>query len=342
MDRPVLLFSSTYVGYDFLRQVPETAVEWNRFEFTLDPTHPNLYGCVVYDDLPETLRLPCPRSHCLLVTGEPPSLRTYRSRYTHQFGAIRTSHASIAHPNKVVGHEGQPWYYGLWTGGIHEKVIRFEEIADMPPPAKANRISVIASNKTTTPDHRERLRFVEMLKDAFGDQIDVFGRGIRTMQDKSEAIYPYEYHVVLENDHSEYYVSEKLVDSYLGWSYPIYSGSRHADELFPRESFLRIDMYQPTESIRLIREALEGDVARTRFAALKEARERVLHQHNLFAMVQRHFALLGDWKAQSRGCVLYPKRQATKQILRSIYEKARKPLSPPPKRGEGEELRIEN
>ncbi|XZE34116.1 glycosyltransferase family 10 domain-containing protein [Pirellulaceae bacterium SH501] len=322
MDRPVLLFSSTYVGYDFLRQIPESPVEWNRFEFTSDPTHPRLYGCVVYDDLPETLRLPCPRSHCLLVTGEPPSLRTYRSRYTHQFGAIRTSHASISHPNKSIGHEGQPWYYGLWAGGIHGKVIRFEEIAALTPPPKRNRISVIASNKTTTPDHRERLRFVEMLKEEFGDQIDVFGRGIRTMQDKSEAIFPYEYHIVLENDHSDYYVSEKLVDSYLGWSYPIYSGSRHADELFPSESFLRIDMYEPNQSIRRIREALENDIARRRLAAVREARERVLHQHNLFAMVQRHFAKLAPWSLRrGRGSVLYPKKQAAKQILRRIYEK---------------------
>ncbi len=99
-------------------------------------------------------------------------------------------------------------------------------------------------------------------------------------------------------------------------------------------------MYQPTESIRLIREALAGDVARKRFAALKEARGRVLHQHNLFAMVQRHFALLGDWKTQSRGCVLYPKRQATKQICRASTRRCENP-SPPdplsPKRGEGED-----
>lgn len=321
MDRPVLLFSSTYVGFDFLRQIPETLADWNLFEFTLDPSHPDIYGCVVYDDLPETLRLPCPRSHCLLVTGEPPSLRTYRPRYTHQFGAIRTSHVSISHPNKTIGHEGQPWYYGLWPGEIHGQVIRFEDIASMDSPMKSNRISVIASNKTTTPDHRERLRFIEQLKQEFGSQIDVFGRGIRTMQDKSEAIFPYEYHIVLENDHSDYYVSEKLIDSFLGWAYPIYSGSRHADELFPPDSFLRIDMYQPAESIRLIREALASDFAVSRRAAMKEARERVLHQHNLFAMVQRHFSNLAAWNSRDRGCVLYPKKQAAKQILRGIYEK---------------------
>ena len=321
MTRPVLLFSSTYVGYDFLRQIPRSSIDWNRFEFTLDPLHPNLFGCVVYDDLPGTLRLPCPRSHCLLVTGEPPSLRTYRPRFTHQFGAIRTSHASISHPNKSLGHEGQPWYYGLWPGEIHGDVIRFDELAQLAPPAKPCRISVIASNKTTTPDHRERLRFVQLLQDSIGHELHVFGRGIRSMQDKSEAIYPFEYHIVLENDHSDHYVSEKLVDSYLGWAFPIYSGSRHADDIFPTESFLRIDMYQPEESIQRIRDAIRNNMAERRFDAMRTARECVLHQHKLFAMIQRHFANLAPWSPRGRGCVLYPKKQATKQILRRFYER---------------------
>ncbi len=186
---------------------------------------------------------------------------------------------------------------------------------------------MIASNKTTTEDHRNRLRFVEKLQEAFPGEIDLFGRGIRTVEDKADAIFPYEYHIVLENDHSEYYVSEKLTDSYLGWAYPFYSGSPHADALLPEGAFARINMVDHEESIQTIRRVMDSNRAIACRETMGIARRKVLAELNQFAWIQNHFAKLLPSKdgaasevkhSRKSKCVLYPKRFAIQQILGKI------------------------
>ena len=257
----------------------------------------------------------------MLVTGEPPSLRTYRPRYTSQFAAVRTSHPQLLHSNKVVDHEGQPWYYGIGASQAHGPVVDYDFLQRLERPAKPRLISVIASNKITTDDHRQRLRFVERLKEAFPGQLDVFGRGIRDVSDKADAIYPYRYHIVLENDHSGYYVSEKLTDSYLGWAFPFYSGSLRADELLPKGSFERIDMYDADRSIAVIRAAIDADIANHRHTVFAEGRERVLDTLNLFAILNRHFSTLPKHPQRFRRSRIFPKKQTLRLIASQTWRR---------------------
>jgi hypothetical protein len=317
--KPAILFSTTYTNYDFLRQVPRETDRWCQFEFTTDANHPHLFGWVVYDNIHEPIRAPVPHSHLMLVTGEPPSLRTYRPRYTSQFAAVRTSHPQLLHSNKVVDHEGQPWYYGIGASQAHGPVVDYDFLQRLERPAKPRLISVIASNKVTTDDHRQRLRFVERLKEAFPGQLDVFGRGIRDVSDKADAIYPYRYHIVLENDHSGYYVSEKLTDSYLGWAFPFYSGSLRADELLPKGSFERIDMYDADRSIAIIRASLDSDIANQRHASFAEGRARVLDTLNLFAILNRHFSKLTSHPPVLRRSRIFPKKQTFRLIASQAW-----------------------
>ncbi|MBU6175700.1 MAG: hypothetical protein KGQ60_18000 [Planctomycetes bacterium] len=312
--KPIILFATTYTEYDFLRQVPRHSDPWCQFDFTTDPSCPNLFGCVVYDNIPTTLDLSIPRSHCLLITGEPPSLRTYRSRYTSQFGSVRTSHPALRHPNKVLDHEGQPWYYALQESETHGRILDYDDLFRLERPIKAHRLSVIASNKSTTEDHRQRLRFVEHLREAFPSELEVYGRGIRDVRDKADAIYPFEYHIVLENDHSSHYVSEKLTDSFLGWAYPFYSGSPNASRILPAGCFERIDMHDPESSIQTIRQAMESEVARERASLFAQARTKVLRELNLFAMINEHFLKLPPSTSKNRSNTIYPKNQTWQQI----------------------------
>jgi len=165
----------------------------------------------------------------------------------------------------------------------------YDALVVMSAPSKKKLLSVIASNKTMTEDHRQRLRFVEELKSAFGDQIDVFGRGIRDVPDKADAIWDYKYHIVLENDHSELYMSEKLPDAFLGWTFPFYSGSIHADKLFPEGSFARIDMVDPIRSIETIRSHIRSNSYEANCERIEKARKTVLDELNLFAVLCKEY-----------------------------------------------------
>jgi len=188
----------------------------------------------------------------------------------------------------VLSHEAQPWHYGLHPCQTHRTTLDYDSLASLIRPDKSKLLSVISSNKSDTEGHRQRLRFVNALKAAFGDQIDVFGRGIRDVADKADAIWNYKYHIVLENDHSPYYMSEKLPDAFLGWSFPFYSGGLFADEVFSEQTFSRIDMYSPDRSIATIQNRIKSNAFETAIPLLKESREKVLNDLNIFSVLCKH------------------------------------------------------
>lgn len=287
-----ILITNSVPTDPILRQIPNQTAGWCEHRFLLEPNGDPIDAWVVYDNLlkPETHAIE--RSRTLLVTGEPPSVRRYRSAFTSQFGAIRTSHPSVEHPRVVRAHEAQPWHFGMHPCRSHPRVLDYDALVSMLPPGKPKLLSVISSNKAITEDHRQRLRFLEHLKSAFGDQIDVFGRGIRDVPDKADAIWNYRYHIVLENDHSPFYMSEKLPDSFLGWSFPFYSGGPYADGAFPAESFARIDMYDPLRSIATIRAKMERDSYAMDLDRIARARRIVLDELNLFAVLGKAYETL--------------------------------------------------
>ena len=303
-----------------LRQIPRKTANWCCHEFSLAHSAEAFDAWVVYDNLLKRETITIDRRRTMLVTAEPPSVRRYRSAFTSQFGSIRTSHAAILHTNVERGHEAQPWHYGMHPCQSHSQVLDYDTLASFTPPAKTKLLSVIASNKVVTDDHRQRLRFVEQLKSAFGDQIDVFGRGIRDMPDKADAIWNYKYHIALENDHSDQYMSEKLPDCFLGWSFPFYSGGTYADGVFPKNCFARIDMYNPTRSIETIRSHTQSNSYESSLEWIGKARTLVLDELNLFAVLCKAYdsmnsRVLGLPPRKATQTTLLPKKKSVRLSL---------------------------
>ena len=308
-----------------LRQVPRKTASWCLHEFSLAHSGEAVDAWVVYDNLLEPETISIDRRRTMLVTGEPPSVRRYRSGFTSQFGFVRTSHEAILHPNVVRGHEAQPWHYGMHPCQSHSQVLNYDTLASFTPPAKTKLLSVIASNKVVTDDHRQRLRFVEQLKSAFGDQIDVFGRGIRDMPDKADAIWNYKYHIAMENDHSEHYMSEKLPDCFLGWSFPFYSGGTYADGAFPKRSFARIDMYDPVRSIETIRAHIQSNSYETNLEWIGRARTVVLDELNLFAVLCKAYDSMNSRVSEQHlrkatTTTLLPKKKSVRLSVRRLMQ----------------------
>jgi Glycosyltransferase family 10 (fucosyltransferase) C-term len=312
-----ILLTTSVPTEPVLRQVPRAVPNWCNHKFVTECGEEQVVDAwFVYDNLvkPETHRVD--RRKTMLITGEPPSIRRYRSVFTSQFGAVRTSHTAIEHPQTTRGHEAQVWHFGMHPCRTHPEILDYDTLANLSRPKKPKLLSVISSNKAITEDHRQRLRFVDELKNAFGDQIDVFGRGIRDVPDKADAIWDYKYHIVLENDHSELYMSEKLPDGFLGWTFPFYSGSTHADTSFPEGSFARVDMYDPVRSIETIRSHVQSNSYETRIERIEKARKIVLDELNLFAVL----------------CKTYDAMEASLNSQERMPQKTVRPLTLLPKR----------
>lgn len=321
---PRVLLSASFPAELIVRQTPGRTGHWEEFEFLTEANGP-VDAWVVYDNLGECAEHTCPASNTLLITGEPESLRRYRKRFTGQFAHVWTSHKSISHSRLVRRNEAQPWHYALRPGRVHGCQLGFDEIKNIARPTKTKLMSVICSSKDHTPDHRQRLEFVKMLQAHFGDAIDVFGRGIRDMQDKSEAIYDYKYHIVLENDHSDHFMTEKLGDAYLGWSYPIYFGGPEAYHRFPEGSFTAIDIYKPEHALIIIQNILASDMYEQSVETIQRARDRVLYKNNICNLLAEfwRFHLVRERASKVK---LIPKQCRTSLVLNQLGRALRRPF----------------
>ncbi|WP_204106137.1 MULTISPECIES: glycosyltransferase family 10 [Spirulina sp. CCY15215] len=176
------------------------------------------------------------------------------------------------------------WYHGD----------SFRELNEMPPPQKNRRCSWITSGISRTVNHRKRLAFLKSLVES-ELELDVYGRDLPDwsqsygqIENKAHALNPYYYNLAVENyAENDWYVSEKLWDSLLGWCLPIYYGGTAADKLLPPGSFLRLPS-QDEKGLAYIKEVTSTlDAWHEAKEAIAEARQIILHELNLLAWLSR-------------------------------------------------------
>ena len=166
----------------------------------------------------------------------------------------------------------------------------FRELQEMNVPDKVQSCSWVTSGIARTASHRQRLAFLQMLKQ-HEVKCDIYGRGLPdwvgglgSLNNKWHGMAPYYYNLAIENyAGNQWYVSEKLWDSLLAWCLPIYYGGTAADKLLPPGSFLRLPSLDE-KGITYIREVTASSEAwYAAKAAIAEARQIILHKLNLLA-----------------------------------------------------------
>lgn len=141
--------------------------------------------------------------------------------------------------------------------------------ADEPPP-KRSLVSIIASHHTSMPGHRLRHRIVAWSRIHRPD-LEAFGTGYRPIDDKWEGHAPFFYSVVIENSRCPGYFTEKLLDSFLAWSLPIYWGDPSIERVFLPEGML---VCETEDQIQERLTSLSAEEFRHRLPALAENQRR--------------------------------------------------------------------
>jgi len=279
--------------FPLLRQLPEAAAgRWKNLVFCEQKNMPDADWLVVYDNPDGKIKTHLPKQRRILITAEPPEiLPAYPKEYLYQFGVIVTFRSDITAPRVIKSHCALPWFAGLRRrpgtifdlesdGSIYDKVIN----SDFGK-CKTRLCSVVVSNKRYVPGHERRLEFVQRLKQALGDELDVFGDGVRPIADKLDAIVPYKYHIVLENSQNKDYWTEKLADSYLGEAFPIYWGCPNIEEYFSTDAIKVLKLQDMDVAVSDAVQFLREDDFAGRIAALKSAKTLVLEKYNLFTLI---------------------------------------------------------
>jgi hypothetical protein len=276
-----------------LRRFPGGIPVWGGCRFIFDPDERDYDWLVVYDDLP--LRdpkkawnwiepLPGSPAHSILVTAEPSSIKTYGKHFLAQFGHVLTSQEPwvIQHPNAIFSQPALLWFYGRT-----DERGSYDRMRDHPPVNKSSVISTVCSSKQQKHTlHQTRYEFTQKLR-LLIPEMDVFGHGVRPIEDKAEALDAYRYHLAIENHVCRHHWTEKLSDAFLGHCLPFYYGCPNANEYFPEESFISIDIHQVAESAERIKRAIRVNEYERRLSAIREARRLVLEEYGIFAVLSR-------------------------------------------------------
>jgi hypothetical protein len=103
-------------------------------------------------------------------------------------------------------------------------------------PVKNKLVSMISSNKNFTNGHQFRHNIINNLPIC----VDLYGRGFREIENKSEGLKDYCFSIAIENDDTNSYFSEKLLDCFLTCTIPIYWGAEDIDNIFNKDGIIRI------------------------------------------------------------------------------------------------------
>lgn len=291
----------------WLRYFPDGRPEWDGWRFLFDPATPEPYDYLVaYDDLAGPIVPRCPPENTVHVATEPLSVRGYDPDFAAQFGLCLTLDPRFRHPRAVLMQPGLCWFAGWVPGtGPGASWIPFRDMEQVFDEPRTRLISVMSSNKRSTREHRWRYQFAARLKRHFGDRIDFFGRGFAPIDDKLDALRGYRFHVALENSSLDHYFTEKLTDAVIAGCYPIYYGCPNLDSYLPADSFSRIELRNFDAAVAVIEGAIAGSLDIVRRDGLREARRRLMHEHNLFAMLGR---VLTEERRGRFGAAVPPRR----------------------------------
>ena len=259
---------------------PDQTPEWGSCQFVFG-NEQHYDWLVVYDDFVGKIDLKCPPQNTLLVTLEPSSIKTYESAYIRQFGYVLTGQEdwALKHPGKILSQPGLFWYYGTTRS--------YDQIAQEIPREKTLDISTITSSKCQSHTlHKKRTVFIDELQKKL-PQLDRFGRGIREIKDKADALDLYKYHIAIENHRCDHWWTEKLADAFLGCTLPFYYGAPNAGEYFPSQSFIEIDINDPVKSSKIISSAIKNNEYEKRLPQIHKARELVLNKYNFYATISK-------------------------------------------------------
>ena len=110
---------------------------------------------------------------------------------------------------------------------------------------KSKLVSAISSTKAFLPGHRKRLEFISSVR----DKVDLYGRGIKEIPSKLDALQDYMFSIAIENAFDYTYFTEKITDCFLTGTVPIYHGCFNIGDYFDERGILSFQTQEELNNI---------------------------------------------------------------------------------------------
>lgn len=276
------------IGGTVKRFMGGATFDWNgRYRFTCDPACDRYDWLCIYDELPAShpevrrgrMRIACPKEHTILATQEPADIKHYNGAYVRQFGILLTNRSpdDPPHAGRVAGEGYMVWYTGR----------SFAEERARGMPEKTKGVSAVYSAKAMrhTKHAARQATLARLEKDVPG--FERFGKGVRPIARKCDALDAFAYHVAFENHVAPGHWTEKIADALVCGCLPFYAGDPRLGEVLPPGSFVPIPAGDPGKAAAIVKAAMENGEREKRLGAIEEARRLLFEKYNFFAQVAK-------------------------------------------------------
>ena len=182
--------------------------------------------------------------------------------------------------NEIENARFYPVAAGIWNSEMREG--RYRE--------KDRDLSILSSDKVMCALHRFRLELARLCKRE--GLADTFGRfdGGGYVEKVDETLNRYRFSMIIENDVSDYYFSERLTSCFAAQTVPVYLGARRIGEFFNTDGMILLGSADLEEA-----ESLLAECTRERYEAMLPAvldnYERVKEYVNMQDYLYEHYLM---------------------------------------------------
>lgn len=180
--------------------------------------------------------------------------------------------------NEIENARFYPVAAGIWNREMQEGLYR----------TKDRDLSILSSDKVMCELHRFRLELARMCKEE--KLADTFGRfdGGAYVESVDETLNRYRFSLIIENDVSDYYFSERLTSCFAAQTIPVYLGARKIGEFFDTDGMILLERPDLEEAKRRIRECTR-ETYEAKLQAVLENYRRVQEYANMQDYLYLHY-----------------------------------------------------
>jgi hypothetical protein len=269
--KKMLIKIERYFNYpDLKRQTPNGSMRWGNYTFTEDSSIEECDYLVILDYPKKDFSVKVNKNNIIHLCLEPPNEVSKYRQYANKNIAIIYNQLDIK-KNNILSHSALPWHINKDFDFLNQL-----KVTDLN---KENSMVWITSNQRSSKGHIARMDFLENIQDL--PFVNLYGRGIKPIDDKWGVLSNSKYAIAYENFQSDYYWTEKIADCFLSFSMPLYFGCNKISNFFPEGSFIQID--PKDKHIRLfLKEIVSSNKWEENRDTIIKARELVLKEYQLF------------------------------------------------------------
>lgn len=182
--------------------------------------------------------------------------------------------------NEIENAKFYPIAAGIWNRGIKEDAYK----------GKDRDLSILSSDKIACELHRFRLELARMCKRE--GLADTYGRfdGGEYVNSVDETLDRYRFALIIENDISDYYFSERLTSCFAAQTIPVYLGARKIADFFDADGMILLEKPDLDEVRNKIRECTRENYE-SRLSAVLRNYEKVREYVNMQDYLYEHYLM---------------------------------------------------